>query len=226
VPAEVHVPQDPIAPPSRTPAADAKMNPVQSSPTPLNPIQSSPASLNPIQFSPGLGAQKLNTPQESEEKASSSGPVPHPPHRRPGPGRPRKPNSQLRSDAGKPRQPRPKTPAEDTRLGPPPISAVGRPSEYARALARPYAPEALATLVEIMRDIAAPAPSRVAAAVHILDRGFGKPKEIVEVTDETGARAALAGVSASELKDLLRAVRAVDVTPTIATSASTTPGDT
>lgn len=200
--------------PHETPP-DAKLNPIQSSPEPLNPIQSKTESDVPE------NVQKLNTLQETPDKPKDSKPLPHPPHRRPGPGRPKGSKDRF------PRQPIPpkvRTPAEDTRLGPPPTTGIGRPSEYARALARPYAPEALATLVEIMRDSAAPAPSRVAAAVHILDRGFGKPKETVEVTDETGARAALAGVSAAELKDLLRAVRAVDVTPGPAVDAQTAAG--
>jgi hypothetical protein len=45
--------------------------------------------------------------------------------------------------------------------------------------------EALDVLASVMRDETASPAARVSAAVHILDRGWGKPKEIVEATVRT-----------------------------------------
>lgn len=66
-----------------------------------------------------------------------------------------------------------------------------------KELARPYAPEALATLCKIMRTSKQDA-ARVAAAKELLDRGFGKaPQAIsgpdggaIEVKDITAEEAA------------------------------------
>lgn len=57
----------------------------------------------------------------------------------------------------------------------------GRPKELTeiQQLARRHAPDAIETLSGIMRDQSAPPPARVAAAVHLLDRGFGKPAQAV-----------------------------------------------
>lgn len=49
-------------------------------------------------------------------------------------------------------------------------------------LARQAGPEAIETLVSIMRDMGAQPSARVAAATHLLDRGFGKPKQTVEAS--------------------------------------------
>ena len=43
-----------------------------------------------------------------------------------------------------------------------------------KALARVHGPDAIATLVDIMRAIEQPTPARVAAARELLDRGYGK----------------------------------------------------
>jgi hypothetical protein len=51
-----------------------------------------------------------------------------------------------------------------------------------RELARSYAAEAIETLVKIMRDKCASASGRAGAAVAILDRGYGKPTQVVEGT--------------------------------------------
>jgi hypothetical protein len=81
--------------------------------------------------------------------------------------------------------------------------------QSARELARPYTAEAITTLVEIMRNPAAPIPERRGAANDLLSRAWGKPKETVEITEnpENETRAALAGLSGDELRDLLRALR-------------------
>jgi hypothetical protein len=51
-----------------------------------------------------------------------------------------------------------------------------------KALAREWTPESINTLADIMKDVAAPASSRVAAANSLLDRGWGKPHQSVEAT--------------------------------------------
>lgn len=46
-----------------------------------------------------------------------------------------------------------------------------------RELARQHGPDAIAALVAIMHDSGAQPSARVSAAIHLLDRGFGKPKQ-------------------------------------------------
>lgn len=53
-------------------------------------------------------------------------------------------------------------------------------TSLSRQLAMPFADEAINTLVEVMRDSAAPPQARIAAANGILDRAFGKPRQEVE----------------------------------------------
>lgn len=57
----------------------------------------------------------------------------------------------------------------------------GRPAIIGelRDLAREHTAEALATLVEVMKDGAAPHAARTAAATAILDRAFGRPAQEV-----------------------------------------------
>jgi hypothetical protein len=50
-----------------------------------------------------------------------------------------------------------------------------------KALARECAPEAIWTLKTIMLDVKAPPAARIGAATAILDRGFGKPTQAVDV---------------------------------------------
>ena len=49
-----------------------------------------------------------------------------------------------------------------------------------KELARQYTAEALERIVGIMRNDAAPPAAVLAAAIHVLDRGHGKPRETVE----------------------------------------------
>ena len=49
-----------------------------------------------------------------------------------------------------------------------------------KELARQHSTDAIATLVKIMKDDAAPHSARVLAAEKILDRGFGKPTQHIE----------------------------------------------
>src|SRR5208283_4823876 len=51
----------------------------------------------------------------------------------------------------------------------------------ARSPAREYTAEAIEKVVAIMRNDQAPPAAVLSAAVHILDRGWGKPKESLDV---------------------------------------------
>ena len=59
----------------------------------------------------------------------------------------------------------------------------GRPKELRDIidLARSHAPEAIESLAQIMTNLETQPAARVAAANAILDRGFGKPRQSVEV---------------------------------------------
>ena len=52
-----------------------------------------------------------------------------------------------------------------------------------KSLARTHTKSALATLAHIMRQKKAPAAARVAAAQALLDRGWGKPAQVVTGDD-------------------------------------------
>lgn len=65
----------------------------------------------------------------------------------------------------------------------------GTPNKVTVALkdmARRYSEEALAILAEIMGDDAAPAAARVSAASALLDRGHGKPSQIIAGDEDGG----------------------------------------
>jgi hypothetical protein len=51
-----------------------------------------------------------------------------------------------------------------------------------KAAAKEASPEALKALKDVIANEKAPAAARVGAAVAILDRGWGKPQQTVEVT--------------------------------------------
>ncbi|MCL2658064.1 MAG: hypothetical protein FWD62_11745 [Betaproteobacteria bacterium] len=53
-----------------------------------------------------------------------------------------------------------------------------------KALASPHGPGAVAVLADIMNDESAPPAARISAANALLDRGFGKPQQAVEVTGD------------------------------------------
>jgi len=59
----------------------------------------------------------------------------------------------------------------------------GRPKVVGevQALARGYTSRAVETLRGIMEDIKAPPAARIAAAIAILDRGFGRPHQMSEI---------------------------------------------
>jgi hypothetical protein len=96
----------------------------------------------------------------------------------------------------------------------------GRPkSSYAVSdLAKQHTPEALATLVEIMQDKAAPAAARVSAAEALLNRAWGKPVQAIDARVETvdfGAMhlAALTALARAGQGDAATIVEAVEVAP-------------
>ena len=81
----------------------------------------------------------------------------------------------------------------------------GRPKlpEEVRDRARSLSIEALETLAAIMKDTEAPPSARVAAANVILDRGYGKPPQSLDVTP----RRLFDEMSDAELAETLAAVR-------------------
>lgn len=67
--------------------------------------------------------------------------------------------------------------------------AKGTPNKSTKdikAIAQPYGPEAVETLVSIMRDVAQPPAARVAASKEVLDRGFGKSVQKNDLTSSDG----------------------------------------
>jgi hypothetical protein len=61
----------------------------------------------------------------------------------------------------------------------------GRPKVVAdvQDAAREHSGEAIETLAGIMRDPKAPAAARTSAACALLDRGYGKPSQSIEATN-------------------------------------------
>jgi len=65
----------------------------------------------------------------------------------------------------------------------------GRPKGVGRLrdMAQKKTTEALATLVAIMKNKKAPAAARVNAACALLDRGYGKPAQSIDLTNSDGS---------------------------------------
>lgn len=61
--------------------------------------------------------------------------------------------------------------------------------------AKRYGEAALLTLAEIMTDADAPHSARVSAANALLDRGFGKPMQAVEMTGKDGGPMEITGIT-------------------------------
>ena len=55
-----------------------------------------------------------------------------------------------------------------------------------RDVAREYTADAIKTLVEVMGDNTQPAPARVSAANALLDRGYGKPSQVMNGDEDGG----------------------------------------
>lgn len=63
----------------------------------------------------------------------------------------------------------------------------GRPKDgELKELARAHTKEAIQTLVSVMKGKKSPAASKVAAAIALLDRGYGKPVQAVEASGPDG----------------------------------------
>ena len=62
-----------------------------------------------------------------------------------------------------------------------PKGSLNKATASIKAIAQPYCPEAVDTLVNIMRDPEKPPQARVAAANAILDRGYGKAPQSVDM---------------------------------------------
>ena len=56
---------------------------------------------------------------------------------------------------------------------------------YLRELAMGHADDAIATLVNLMSDAETPAAARVSASKELLERGFGKPSNTIQMTLKT-----------------------------------------
>ena len=65
-----------------------------------------------------------------------------------------------------------------------PKGAPNKATRPIREAARDYSEQALLTLAEVMNDKTQAGPARVAAANALLDRGFGKPTQVVAGDDE------------------------------------------
>jgi Family of unknown function (DUF5681) len=78
-----------------------------------------------------------------------------------------------------------------------------------REAARELTLDALDTLASIMRDPKAPAAARVSAAQALLDRGYGKPAQAIEVSSQPD----LSHLSDEDLETLERILRPPDFPP-------------
>jgi hypothetical protein len=74
-----------------------------------------------------------------------------------------------------------------------------RPKELREVieLARAHGPEAIAVLADIMNDPESPPAARVAAANALLDRGWGKPAQAVELFGNAGGPIETADVTSA-----------------------------
>ena len=70
-----------------------------------------------------------------------------------------------------------------------------------KSLARSHTETALATLAGIMRQENAPPHARVAAATALLDRGWGRPEQSMELTGDIQQYVALMPVSVANLAE-------------------------
>lgn len=70
----------------------------------------------------------------------------------------------------------------------------GRPKDIISPLARKYGPEAIATIYGIMSNPLTDEGVRIKAAALLLDRGFGKAREHIELTGAGGGPVQLMAV--------------------------------
>jgi endonuclease III len=82
-------------------------------------------------------------------------------------------------------------------------------------LARSFGPEAIETLVKLMRDSEAPGAVRIRAAEAVLNRGIGLPAVAIDVTVQRVLAKKLCECTIEELRAIEQhlAEQAIDVTP-------------
>jgi hypothetical protein len=78
-----------------------------------------------------------------------------------------------------------------------------------KAAARELTEDAIDTLATVMKDPKAPAAARISAAQALLDRGYGKPPQAIEVNSEPD----LTHLSDEDLETLERILRPPDFPP-------------
>ena len=74
-------------------------------------------------------------------------------------------------------------------------SRAGKPNRATadiKAIAQPYGPDAVSALVKIMKNEAAPEAARVRAASELLDRGYGKARQAIDLGGQGGGAHSLA----------------------------------
>ena len=76
-----------------------------------------------------------------------------------------------------------------------------------KALARECAPEAISTLKTIMLDAKAPPSARIGAAAAILDRGYGRPSQAIDIWTKPWAYHKLSDEQLDQFEQLLMIVK-------------------
>lgn len=76
-----------------------------------------------------------------------------------------------------------------------PKGAINKATADVKALAQNHGETAILTLAEIATDPEQPSAARVTAANSLLDRGYGKPTQAMELTGQDGGPILLWGKS-------------------------------
>lgn len=88
------------------------------------------------------------------------------------------------------------------------LANVGLSHEEYNAACRSHGPRALEVIAEIMNNADAPPQIRLAAAGTLLDRGYGRPHQAVELTGPRGGPILLETMGVVERQQMLLGVRA------------------
>lgn len=75
-----------------------------------------------------------------------------------------------------------------------------------KVLAQQYGDDAIKALADIAMSPDQPAAARVSAANALLDRGFGKPTQAVELTGANGGPVQQVAMSKDEFKDIAKGI--------------------
>lgn len=70
-----------------------------------------------------------------------------------------------------------------------------------KALARSHTGSALKVLTGVMTNIESPPAARVAAAIAVLDRGWGKPSQAIELSGEVSTKVIRAPAVVDDTQD-------------------------